>query len=468
VIILNLFFLRLKLIRLFDKLVIFIFAKVSGVLKYLQMMKIKHISISLTAIFLVLGVTKVCAQDWPRFLGPEGNSISPQKGILRSWPPKGPEVLWTASVGPGYGGPVVKNGKVYLLDRDDKTGDIMRCFDFNNGKELWSYSYDAPGSVQYPGSRSVPAVDGNMVYSCGPYGDLYCIDINTHKPLWKKNIMKDFGGTKIPVWAISQCPLIYGDMLIVSYSKDPKAGLVAYNKLNGNIIWKTEAIGNETYASPSVAKIGGEDNIVMVFSSTNTYMHKDIEVTSGKIIGIKPKTGEILWEYNNWKNVIQIAPALDAGDGRIIVAGGYDNGIAMIRVEKMNDGKYNIKELLYHNDFGDHTKPPLLYNGYLYGQFSTNSKRDGLCCMSMDGKVMWKTMRSPLFDKGSMILADGLILATDGRKTLYLIQPDPTGFKPLASAEMLGDGQNWAPLALADGKLLLRDQSKLLCVKVVK
>jgi outer membrane protein assembly factor BamB len=81
---------------------------------------------------------------------------------------------------------------------------------------------------------------------------------------------------------------------------------------------------------------------------------------------------------------------------------------------------------------------------------------------------MWKTMRNPLFDKGSMILVDGLLLATDGRQTLYLIEPDPSGFKPLASAEILEMGQNWGPLALVDGKLLIRDQSRLLCVKIAK
>ena len=280
--------------------------------------------------------------------------------------------------------------------------------------------------------------------------------------------MKDFGGTKLPVWAITQCPLIYGNLLIVSYSQDPDAGLVAFNKLTGNIIWKTEAFGNETYASPSVAKIAGEDHIVMAFSSTNTYMHRDAKVTQGRIIGLKPQTGVILWEYNNWENMIQVAPALDAGEGRIIVAGGYEHGVVMIQVEKMKDGKYVVKELFYHNDFGEHTKPPVLYNGYFYGQFSTNSKRDGLCCMGMDGMVMWKTMRSPLFDKGSMILADGLILATDGNKTLYLIQPDPSGFKPLASAEMLEMGQNWGPLVLSNGKLLIRDQKKMMCLKAVK
>ena len=55
----------------------------------------------------------------------------------------------------------------------------------------------------------------------------------------------------------------------------------------------------------------------------------------------------------------------------------------------------------------------------------------------MDGEIMWKTKRDPDFNKGSMILADGLILASDREKTLYLIEPDPSGFKPLASAELL-------------------------------
>ena len=81
-----------------------------------------------------------------------------------------------------------------------------------------------------------------------------------------------------------------------------------------------------------------------------------------------------------------------------------------------------------------------------------------------------------------MILVDGLILATDGGKTLYLIEPDPSEFKPIASAEVLGEAgastqglsrfggssQNWAPLALSNGKLLIRDQKQMRCLKVGK
>jgi len=176
-------------------------------------------------------MANVNAQDWPQFLGPERNSTSPQENIIRSWPENGPEVLWNVDVGIGYGGPVVKDGKVYLLDRDDEVGDKLRCFDLSNGEELWLFEYEAPGSVMFPGSRSVPTIDGNHIYSCGPYGDLYCIDLTTHKPVWKKNVWTDFGGKpgddseidwanreagNFPVWAISQCPLVYDDLLILA------------------------------------------------------------------------------------------------------------------------------------------------------------------------------------------------------------------------------------------------------------
>jgi len=227
------------------------------------------------------------AADWPQYLGPDRNSTSPEKGILRSWPQGGPEVLWTVGVGIGYGGPVVKDGRVYLLDRNYRVSDNLRCLDLSNGKELWNFSYDAPGRVMFPGSRSVPIVDGHYVYSCGPFGDLYCIDINTHKPVWNKNVWTDFGGGRIPIWAITQCPLIYGDLLILA-SQAPDAGVVAYDKLTGDVKWKTPNLGNESYASPSVVKIDGKEHIVMVISSTNPIGHRELPQTLGNVVGIDP------------------------------------------------------------------------------------------------------------------------------------------------------------------------------------
>jgi hypothetical protein len=199
---------------------------------------------------------------------------------------------------------------------------------------------------------------------------------------------------------------------------------------------------------------------------------------------MEPLTGKSLWEYDKWNCHISVAPAIDAGENRVLVVGGYELGATMVKVEKNDDGKYVATEVFTTEEFGDQTKPPIFLNGHFYAQYGTNNRRDGLCCMNMDGEIKWKTKRSPDFNKGSMILADGLILATDGAKSIYLIDPDPAVYKQLASAEMLGapdaenesgrrrgmfgGAQNWAPIALSEGNLLVRDQSTLKCVKVVK
>ncbi len=423
----------------------------------------------------ILAIIVLCqginAQDWPQYLGPQRNSTSPQKNILRTWPEKGPEVLWTVSTGIGFGGPVIKDNKVYLLDRDDKTGDNLRCLDINNGKELWSFAYDAPGSVMFPGSRSVPALDGNRIYTVGPYGQFYCIDINTHKPVWNKNIWADFGGERIPTWAITQCPLIYGDLVIVA-SQAPKAGVVAYDKNTGNVKWITPSLGPVGYVSPALLKVGNENHVVMITASAG----RGSSASGGKVVGIDPLTGKVLWEYTNWQCSIPVPSAVDAGEGRALISGGYNAGTAMIKIDKKADGTFGVTEVFKTAEFGAHTQPPVLSGGNFYAQFSTNERKDGLVCMGMDGKVKWKTMRNPLFDKGGMIFADGLLVSTDGATKLYLIQPDETSFKPVASAQLLSADsandrfptQNWAPLALSGGKLLIRDQTRLMCVKIVK
>jgi len=434
------------------------------------------------SVIVLLCLTSAFAADWPQYLGPNRNSTSTQKGLLRTWPKDGPKVEWTVTLGIGFGGAVVSAGKVYLLDRDDKVGDNLRCFDLSNGKELWNFAYNAPGSVQFPGSRSVPTVDSNNVYSCGPYGDLYCISINTHKPVWNKNVWKDFGGGQIPRWGITQNPLVYGDLLILA-SQAPQAGVVAYEKLTGNVKWTTPSLGPVGYVSLAIVKVSGQDHVVMMTASMR--MGRGGGGGGATVHGIDPLSGKTLWTYSNWQCMIPVPSAVDAGEGRVLITGGYQAGAAMIKVEKKADGSYGVTELYKNADFGAHTQPPVLYNGYFYAQYSTNERKDGMVCMSIDGQIKWKTGRSPLFDKGGSILADGLLLSTDGSTKLYLIEPDPSDFKPIASAELLKEGgtgssddplasrvggatQNWAPLALADGKLLIRDQRQVKCLIVAQ
>jgi len=397
--------------------------------------------------------------DWPQYLGPDRNAISPEKKLLRSWPEAGPKVLWTISLGAGYGGAAVSEGKVYVLDRDGDDKDVLRCLDLVTGEEQWSYTYDAPGRVQHPGSRSTPAIDGNYIYTCGSFGDLYCFDKNTHKPVWNKNIWKDYEDGNVPRWAISQNPLIYGGSVIVA-SQTSKAGVVSYDKLTGQVKWASPALaGGVGYVSPAIVKIDGNDNLVMITAGKRGG-------GGGAVIGMDPVSGRQLWIYEGWSCQIPIPNVTEIGDGRLFVTGGYKAGSAMIKVEKNGDA-YTVTELYKTDDFGTHVHPAILYKGHLYGHCTTNTRRDGMVCMDLDGKVKWKTGNSPVFDKGGFILADGLMLSVDGQKgILYLIEPDPAGYKELASAKLLDTNECWGPLALTDGKLIIRDQKQMRCVVV--
>lgn len=439
----------------------------------------------------VASLIAVSAQpaDWPQFYGPSRNSSSTEKGLLRSWPAEGPKVLWTAPIGIGFGGAAVSAGKVYLLDRDDTVGDSLRVYDFSNGKELWNFAYPGPGKVEFPGSRSTPTVDGDRVYTVGLLGDLHAVSTTTQKPVWHKNIWTDFGGGKgvpaspfvppaaggqVPIWGVVQNPLVYRDLLIVA-SQAPQAGVVAFDKATGDLKWKTASLSGTTsqssplnsgtaYVSPSLVKVGAEDHLVMISASEG----RGRASSGGRVNGIDPMSGKILWTYTNFNCWIPVAHAVDAGEGRMLLAGGYNAGCAMIQVAKAADGTYGVTELFKKVEFGAHTQPPILFKDHFYVQYTTNERRDGMVCMSMSGEVKWTTGQNPAFVRGGAILADGVILATDGSKKLYLIEPDPAGFKPLANAELMEAGNNWAPLALSDGKLVIRDQKKLIVVQVAK
>jgi hypothetical protein len=237
----------------------------------------------------------------------------------------------------------------------------------------------------FPGSRSVPAIDGNRIYTCGPYGNLYCIDINTHKPIWNKNVWTDFGGGEIPRWAVTQCPLVYGNLLILA-SQAPKAGVVAYDKATGNVKWTTPSLGPVGYVSPEIVKVGKEDHVVMITASAG----RGTSASGGKVVGIEPLPGKSFQEYTNWQ--CEFRPLIDAGEGRVLITGGYNAGAAMIKIEKKADGSYSVTELYKNPDFGAHTQPPVLYNGNFYAQYSTNERKDGMVCMSMTVR-WWKTGR---------------------------------------------------------------------------
>lgn len=406
-------------------------------------------------ISFLLATSQVSASDWSQYLGPDRNAVSNEKGLLRSWPAEGPKVLWTVPLGEGFGGPAVSEGKVYIYDRVDDKVNVLRCFDLMTGNEEWTFSYEAPGSLSWDGSRTVPAIDGNRIYVTDIFGNFHCVDKNTHNALWQKNIWTDFDDRDLPKWAIAQNPLVYENMVIIA-SQTLEAGLVAYDKYNGNIIWKTPKLpGDPGYVSPRVVRIDDEDHLTIVSASR-------YEGSIGAVCGFNPENGDLLWSYE-WKCKTPIPNVTEIGNNQLFVTGGYEAGGALIEIEK-KESSWAAKEIMVSKEFGTHVHPAILYKGHLYIQNTNNQVRDGFVCMDLNGNIKWKTGKTPNFDKGGFISVDDMIVSSDGEKMLYLIEPTPKEFKVLAKAELLDTKQAWAPLALSDGKLLIRDQKQMKCV----
>ena len=393
-------------------------------------------------------VTLVAGADWPQFMGPNGDGTSAEKGLLRAWPADGPKALWTFAMGPGYGGAAIRDGKVYVLDRVDKKKDVLRCLDLGSGKEEWTFSYDAPGEVNHEGSRSTPAVTENYVYTVGPFGHFHCLDRATHQVVWKKNLVTDYG-TKPPRWAVGQSPLLYENLVVVAPQAD-LVGVVAFDQATGAEKWRSGEIGAMGYCSPMKITIDQVDQIV-VFTPIG-------------VAAVRASDGKLLWKYAHACK-IPIPNVTALGGGRLFVTGAYLAGSAIIQVSQ-EGGKWTVNELASINQMGGHCHPALLWQDHLYLLCNINERSDGMVCFDLEGKVVWQTRKDPNLDKGGSILtADGLIYVMDGRTgELYIVEPSPQGFKSLGKATLLGGKEIWGPLALSEGKLVIRDQSQMKCV----
>ena len=183
------------------------------------------------------------------------------------------------------------------------------------------------------------------------------------------------------------------------------------------------------------------------------------------VFGLEPATGRVLWSYLGWQCETPAPIPVDLGEGRLLVTGGYRAGTVILQVQPQPDGTFAVAEALRSMALGCHVHPPVVVAGHVYGNSTTNHRKDGLVCMALDGTLAWKTGRNPVFDKGGLLCADGMLVSIDGQKgILRLIQPSPEKLVVLAEAQVLETQQCWAPLALAHGRLLVRDQKQLKCL----
>jgi outer membrane protein assembly factor BamB len=410
-------------------------------------------------VVIVLAAATVSAADWPQFRGANRDNMATETGVYRSWPAGGPKVLWKTPVAEGYAGAAIKDGRIYLNDYDTaKKEHVVRAISLADGKDLWRWSYPVEIRPSHGITRTVPAVGRTLVFSLDPKCRFHALDAKTGKLVWQKNLVQEYKAT-IPGWYAGQNPLLDGDLVLLATGGD--ALVVAFDQATGKEVWRAPNPGKDvmSHASLMPAVIGG----------VKQYLY----LTMNKVVGVAAADGQLLWSIPFAGRMAACPSPVSVGDGRIFITSGYEAGSMMIQVQKGASG-FTAQKLydLTSMQFNSEVHTPVLYQNHL---FAVSSKTRGrFTCLGLDGKPVWQSPvvsgdpgATRTFDLGAFLFADGMFFVLDGKTgMLRLLEANTKQYKELASAQVLSGEDVWGPMALSNGKLVIRDMSQMVCLQV--
>ncbi|MHB9132468.1 MAG: PQQ-binding-like beta-propeller repeat protein [Armatimonadota bacterium] len=388
---------------------------------------------------------------WSHFRGEQFDAVSTETTPLaKSWASGGPAQLWAINLGEGYAGAAVRNGRVYVLDYDQaaKT-DVLRCLSLADGKEIWSRSYPMEVKRNHGMSRTVPAVTDKYVITLGPKCHVVCLDAVTGDFRWGIDLQRQFG-TRVPPWYAGQCPLIDGDKAIIAPSGS--ALMIAVDCATGKVLWQAP--------NPEDWPMSHSSIIPMTFNGKKMYVYTPV----GGVVGVSADDGKILWKTDEWKISISTIPTpVVVGDGRLFLAGGYSAGSIMLRLKAVGDQISVSTDFRVKQDvFGSDQQTPVFYKGYIYGVIPGGQ----LACLDLQGRQVWTSGNLHRFGLGPYMIADGMIYVMNDNGLLTLVEATPSGYHQLAEAKVLEGPDAWGPFALAGGRLLARDLTRMVCLDV--
>jgi len=390
--------------------------------------------------------------SWPQFRGPHRDGMATEVELAPNWEGTVPKQLWSISVGDGYAGPAIAEGRVYLMDYDvANRQDALRCLSLDDGQEIWRYTYPIKIKRNHGMSRTVPAVTDKYVIAMGPKCQVLCCDALTGELRWTLDLIREFG-TTVPEWYAGQCPLVDRNRIILAPG-GTDALLIATDIETGKVIWQTP--------NPNGWKMTHSSVMPMDFAGQRLYVY----CANKGVVGVSAKDGQLLWQTTDWKIAIATVPSPCILDkGHIFLSGGYNAGSLMLKLETVEGIiSATTKFKLNAGTFGATQQTPIFYNGHIYG-----TRADGkFVCLSTDGKVLWTSGAGDNLGLGAYLLADGKLYAMNDSGELRVIEATPNGYHELARAEVLPEGHDsWGPMALAGNRLLVRDLTRMVCLRV--
>ena len=385
----------------------------------------------ITGLFLVCLASFAFATDWPRWRGPDGNSISTEKDWDALAVNDQNKPLWTAQVGRGFSAVTVADGKAVTIG-NIKDMDVIFCFDAQTGKELWKYEYaESLGAKYYDGgTHGTPTIADGKVYVLSKFGKAFCLALSDGKVVWQKELKM-----KTPEWGFAGSAVIVGDKVIYNVSD---CG-IALNKTTGQEIWAGE--NKPSGYSTAVVEVKDNQTVIYLFNGDSLQC-------------VNADTGSILWSYP-WKTQYGVNAADPTVIGQeIFITSGYNHGCSLIKIDQGQPVK-----VWENKNMRSQRSGPVVIDGYIYGI-------DDAQLVCLDWKTGEKKWAEASVGSGSLMAADGKLIILSEKGKLMIAKVSPEKFELISSAQVI-ESYCWTMPTLANGKIYVRNATgAVVCLDV--
>jgi outer membrane protein assembly factor BamB len=399
--------------------------------------------------------------SWPGFRGAVSrHGDTDAVALADRWEDDQPRVQWQIALGEGHAGAAIHRGRVYVLDYDETLRrDVLRCLSLDDGREIWQRGYRVEVARNHGMSRTVPAVTDRHVVTIGPRCHVMCVDAGSGDLLWGIDLVAEYG-TEIPMWYAGQCPLIVDDVAILAPAGDAVL-LMGVSCATGEVLWKTPNIHELGMSHASITPA--------VIAGVSQFIYAGLGGMAG-VAAEGERTGELLWFAPQWDRSVIAPSPVHLGNGRILVTAGYGGGSMLLNVT-CQGGTFQVETLdtfRANQGLASEQQTPVLAGGLLFGVLPNDAGplRNQLVCVNPDNvrDYLWTSGRERRFGLGPYLHADGKLYVLSDDGILHMLEATAGGYRERGRKQILDGHDAWGPMALAAGRLVLRDDTRMVCV----
>jgi outer membrane protein assembly factor BamB len=408
------------------------------------------------------------ADDWAQFRGADRANRSSETGLFEDWVASGaPPLAWMAEgLGSGYASVAVVNGMIYTSGNFEDSQSVV-AIRAEDGSVIWKQAITSgPPKHDYDGSRTTPTVDGDRLYAVSSDGKVACLDRRTGAIVWQRDF-KEWNGKMMSGWGFSESPLV-DDANVICTPGGDQGMVVALNKSTGEQVWACKLPKFEDKVGLNGKDLKDGAGYASVVISHGGGVKQYVQLVGRGLIGVRASDGELLWQYDQVANgTANIPTALVDGD-YVFTSTGYNTGSALLRLTAQADGGVKAEEVywLEATELQNKHGGMVLVDGYIYCGHGNGTGLPA-CIELKTGKIAWGPERVDGKGETSVVYADGHLIFRRENGTVIIAKATPEKFTQVLKFEPeFQQGKTWAHPVIADGKLYLREQDKLMCYQL--